>query len=60
VEDTLYLVRRSLEKQRDMAVGDHYYSWKKVLDVESEDIKEMNIIENMLTIFHSYCGVRSK
>jgi hypothetical protein len=39
VEDTLYLVRRSLEKQRDMALGDHYYSWKKVLDVESEDIK---------------------
>lgn len=43
-----------------MAIGDHYYSWKKVLDVESSEIKEMNIIENMLSIFHSYCGVRSK
>jgi len=37
-----------------------YYSYKKILDIESEEMKEMNIIENMLKIFHSYCGVRSK
>lgn len=60
VEDSMFLVRRSIEKQREMAIGDNYYSFKKILDVESEEIKQMNIIENMLHIFHSHCGVRSK
>lgn len=31
-----------------------------MLDVESEEMKEMNIIENMLSIFHGHCGIRSK
>lgn len=58
--DTLFLVRRSLNKQKEMEIGDNYYSWKKILDIESEDIKEMNMIENMLKIFHSQCSIRSK
>jgi hypothetical protein len=36
VEDTMYLVRRSIEKQREMEVGDMYYSFKKILDLDSE------------------------
>ena len=43
-----------------MEIGDNYYSWKKILDIESGDIKEMNMIENMLLIFHSQCSIRSK
>ena len=43
-----------------MQIGDNYYSWKKILDIESGDIKEMNMIENMLRIFHSQCSIRSK
>jgi hypothetical protein len=35
VEDTLYLVRRSIDKQKDMEIGDMYYSYKKILDIES-------------------------
>ena len=35
VEDALYLARRSIQKQREMAIGDYYYSFKKILDVES-------------------------
>lgn len=58
--DTLFLVRRSLQKQQEMAVGDNFYSFKKILDIESEELKEMNLIENMLQIFHSQCSIRSK
>ena len=43
VEDALFLVRRSKEKQKAMEVGEHYYSYQKILDLESEDIKEMNV-----------------
>jgi len=60
VEDALFLVRRSKEKQKAMEVGEHYYSYQKILDLESEDIKEMNVIENMLRVFHSQCSVRTK
>lgn len=60
MEDALFLVRRSLQKQKDMQIGDMYYSYKKILDLESEQIKEMNMIENMLSIFHSQCSIRSK
>ena len=41
-------------------MGSHYYSYKKILDAESDEIKEMNIIENILKIFHSQCSIRSK
>jgi hypothetical protein len=43
-----------------MQIGDNYYSFKKILDMESEDIREMNIVENMLKVFHSQCSIRSK
>jgi hypothetical protein len=43
-----------------MEIGDNYYSYKKILDVNSEDLQEMNIIENMLKLFHSQCSIRSK
>ena len=43
-----------------MEIGQNYYSYKKILDAESEDMKDMNIIESMLKIFHSQCSIRSK
>jgi hypothetical protein len=60
VEDAIFLSCLSLEKQKNMGIGENYYSFKKVLDSESEEIQEMNIVENMLKLFHSQCGVRSK
>ncbi len=33
MEDAFFLVRKSIEKQREMPVGDMYYSYKKILDV---------------------------
>lgn len=44
VTDTLFLMRRSLQKQQEMEIGDNYFSYKKILDIESEEIKEMNIM----------------
>lgn len=35
---------RSLQKLKDMEMGSHYYSYKKILDAESDDITNMNII----------------
>ena len=43
-----------------MEIDEHYYSYRKILDLESEDIKEMNIFENMLRVFHSQCSIRTK
>ena len=33
IEDAMYLVRRSHERQKEMAIGENYYSYKKILDV---------------------------
>ena len=43
-----------------MEIGENYYSYKKILDAESEDMISMGLIENMLKIFHSQCSIRSK
>ena len=56
----MYLVTKSIQKQKEIEIGDNYFSYKKILDAESEDIQDMNIIENMLKIFHSQCSIRSK
>ena len=60
MEDSIYLTMRSIEKQKAMAIGEHYYSYMKILDTHSEEIKSMNIIENILALFHSQCSIRSK
>ena len=60
VEDTIYLVSRGIQKQKEMEIGENYYSYKKILDAESEDMISMGLIENMLKIFHSQCSIRSK
>lgn len=60
VEDTLFLMRRSIDKLREMELGSSFYSYKKIMDVESEEIREMNVIENMLRLFHSLCSIRTK
>jgi hypothetical protein len=33
IEDAMYLVRRSHQKQKDMSIGENYYSYKKILDL---------------------------
>jgi hypothetical protein len=60
VEDAIFLACRSLEKQKNMEIGSHFYSFKKILDAESDELKDMNIIENILKLFHSQCSIRSK
>lgn len=56
----MYLVNRKLDKLKEMEIGENFYSYKKILDMQSDDLKDMNIIENMLKIFHSQCSIRSK
>jgi hypothetical protein len=43
-----------------MEIGENFYSYKKIIDMESEDMKGMDIIEKMLKLFHSQCSIRSK
>ena len=43
-----------------MEIGENYFSYKKILDADSEELKGMNLIENMLKVFHSQCSLRSK
>ena len=44
VEDTLYLMSKSLEKLKEIELDTHYFSYKKILENESEDIQEMKLI----------------
>lgn len=60
MEDAIFLAKKGVEKQNEMEVEENYYSYKKILDAESEDMKGMNIMENMLKVFHSQCSIRSK
>ena len=39
VEDAIFLACRSLQKQKNMEMGSHFYSFKKILDAESDEIK---------------------
>lgn len=40
----MFLVKKSVSKLKEMEVGGNFYSFKKILDVESEDLIQMNII----------------
>ena len=43
-----------------MEEGEMYYSYKKILNADNEDLKQMSIFEEMLKIFHTLTGIKTK
>ena len=43
-----------------MEIGSCFYSYRKILDSSCEELEQMKLIENILTLFLSQCSIKSK